>query len=124
MTLTPLRPPDPGTNQQVWYNQVCERLNQLLGLIPGEAAPVDLPGHVSQVVPHPNARVVATVSGTVQVPTAVGVEGQVRVYDNTSGEAATLTTTSYQTIEGESTQTVYPNCSVTLRSDGANWRVE
>lgn len=84
----------------------------------------DLAAHAAAYIPHVNARVVIAASGTITVPTAVGVTGQVRVYDNTSGSDVTLNRTGAETIEGEVSQTLPNNCSVSLRSDGANWRVE
>ncbi len=64
---------------------------------------------------------------TVTLPTAVGISGQEFNIKNgntlSSGNYITIATTSSQTIDGSSTETLLPLNSITVVSDGANWWV-
>lgn len=39
MSFLPIQPPRPGTDPQVWFNQVCERLNSLINSLVGPPGP-------------------------------------------------------------------------------------
>lgn len=58
---------------------------------------------------------------TVTLPTAVGVTGRVYTIKNSGTGIITIATTSAQTIDGASTQTVATLASYQLMSNGANW---
>jgi hypothetical protein len=59
---------------------------------------------------------------TVTLPTAVGVTGRIYVVKNTGTGVITIATTSSQTIDGATTQTLATQyASYTVQSDGANW---
>lgn len=65
------------------------------------------------------------VSGTttLTLPTAVGNTNKYSV-KNTGSNTVTIATTSSQTIDGSSSITMaVPNTSLSLISDGANWRI-
>ncbi len=65
-----------------------------------------------------------TAAVTITVPTAVGVTGRVYVLDNAHSGSTTVSPTGAETIEGETSQTMIGDCSMSLYSDGANWRVK
>ena len=58
---------------------------------------------------------------TVTLPTAVGIVGYQFVIKNSGSGTVTLATTSSQTIDGASTQTITQYQSLTVVSNGANW---
>ena len=60
---------------------------------------------------------------TVTLPTAVGVEGKVYEIKNAGTGTITLATTSSQTIDDQTTQTLIQYEALTVCSDGANWEV-
>jgi len=72
-----------------------------------------------------NDYIVECISGsfTVTLPTAVGCEGRIYVIDNSGGGTITVATTSSQTINGASTQSITTNSSITIYSNNANWRI-
>lgn len=57
----------------------------------------------------------------VTLPTAVGIKGKVYSIKNTGTGVITIKTTSSQTIDGESTQTLEQWENITLMSNDANW---
>jgi Pectate lyase superfamily protein len=62
---------------------------------------------------------------TVTLPTAVSVAGQVYVIKNSGTGVITIATTSSQTIDGVTTQTLGTQYqSITVMSNGANWIIE
>lgn len=63
---------------------------------------------------------------TVTLPTAVGITGRVLTVKIIGTGAASITTTSAQTIDGSTTVTPLPNqyASLDMISDGANWEIE
>lgn len=64
------------------------------------------------------------VSGyNVTLPTAVGITGTIYIIKNKSGATKTLDTTSSQTIDGSTTQSIASGNSMTVQSDGANWEI-
>jgi hypothetical protein len=65
-----------------------------------------------------------TAAVTITVPTAVGAAGRVYILDNAHAGSTTVNPTGAETIEGEVTQTMIGDCSMSLYSDGANWRVK
>lgn len=66
----------------------------------------------------------ATTQGiTLTMPTAVSISGRLYIIDNGSPGNITVNTTSSQTIEGVLTQIMPTNTSMTLYSDGVNWRI-
>ena len=58
---------------------------------------------------------------TVTLPTAVGFAGQTYVIKNSGAWVITLATTSSQTIDGVTTQTLAASLSLTVTSTWANW---
>lgn len=60
-------------------------------------------------------------SFTVTLPTAVGITGQVFNINNTGTGVVTVATTSSQTINGSSTQTVNQWENLQIQSNGTNW---
>lgn len=62
-------------------------------------------------------------SFTVTLPTAVGIAGRCFEVTNTGSGEITLDTTSSETIQGDSKQTVYQDECFVVRSTGANWIV-
>lgn len=59
---------------------------------------------------------------TVTLPTAVGITGQLFVIKNTGAGVITIATTSSQTIDGVTTQSLSSQySSYTVQSNGANW---
>ena len=62
-----------------------------------------------------------TGSFTVTLPTAVGCVGYQFVIKNTGSGTITLATTSSQTIDGASTQSLAQYQSLTVVSNGTNW---
>jgi len=60
-------------------------------------------------------------SPTVTLPTAVGCVGYQFVVKNTGSGTATLATTSGQTIDGASTQSISQYTTLTVVSNGTNW---
>lgn len=60
---------------------------------------------------------------TATLPTAVGVTGTEYTVKNTGAGVITVGTTSAQTIDGSTTQTLGQYESITVVSDGANWIV-
>jgi hypothetical protein len=73
--------------------------------------------------------VLADTSGggfTVTLPTAIGISGQIIIVKKISSDGNDLTvdTTGGQTIDGETSQVWSDQfASMTLVSDGANWRI-
>lgn len=65
-----------------------------------------------------------TAAVTVTVPTASGVTGKEFILDNAATTECTVVPTGAETIEGETTQPLPPNSSMTIYSDGANWRIK
>jgi hypothetical protein len=60
-------------------------------------------------------------SNTITLPTAVGCVGYQFVIKNTGTGTVTLATTSGQTIDGASTQTISQYTALTPVSNGTNW---
>lgn len=60
-------------------------------------------------------------ANTLTLPTAVGIVGYYFVVKNTAATTVTLATTSAQTIDGASTQSLTQYQSLTVVSNGANW---
>jgi hypothetical protein len=61
---------------------------------------------------------------TVTLPTAVGVTGRLYTIKNSGTGVITVATTSSQTIDGSTTAVLQvQNVSITVVSDGANWKV-
>ena len=60
-------------------------------------------------------------SFTVTLPTAVGCVGYQFVIKNTGSGTITLATTSAQTIDGASTQSISQYNALTVVSNGTNW---
>lgn len=60
---------------------------------------------------------------TLTLPTAVGFDGHEFTIDNASVGDLIVNTTSSQTIQGLTSQTVPTDSSMTVYSDGANWRI-
>lgn len=60
---------------------------------------------------------------TVTLPTAVGTAGYGQVYNikNSGTGVITVVTTSSQTIDGETTQTLFADSSMCVHSKDANW---
>ena len=58
---------------------------------------------------------------TVTLPTAVGITGRLYIIKNTGAGTITLATTSSQTIDGSTTQTILTNKTYKIQSTGANW---
>lgn len=57
------------------------------------------------------------------LPTAIGVRGKVYVIDNASTGEHILNTYGTETIQGQLTQTLPSNTSITIISNNANWRI-
>ena len=62
-------------------------------------------------------------SGTITLPTAVGIQGRQFTIKNSGSGTVTVATTSAQTIDGSTTQTRTQYQSYTVVSNGANWIV-
>jgi hypothetical protein len=60
-------------------------------------------------------------SFTVTLPTAVGITGREYIIKNSGTGTITLATTSSQTIDGITTQTIEQYNSITVKSNNANW---
>ena len=60
---------------------------------------------------------------TLTLPTAAGCTGHVFVIDNISAGNVIIATTSSQTIQGSLTQVLGSNCSLSIFSDGSNYRL-
>lgn len=60
---------------------------------------------------------------TITLLTAIGNTGRKQVIDNAAGGDILCNTTAAQTIDGSLVQTIPPNNSMTVYSDGANWRI-
>lgn len=60
---------------------------------------------------------------TVTLPTAVGVSDKIYLIKNSGVGVITLDTTSSQTIDGVTTQTVLAGNWIEVQSDGSNWIV-
>jgi hypothetical protein len=58
---------------------------------------------------------------TVNLPTAIGIEGKVYVIKNSGAGTITVDANTTQTIDGSLTQSVYPMEKITIMSNGANW---
>lgn len=58
---------------------------------------------------------------TVTLPTAIGIQGREYIIKNSGAGTITLATTSSQTIDDETTQTLLPDYCIVAVSDGANW---
>jgi hypothetical protein len=58
---------------------------------------------------------------TVTLPTAVGIAGRVFNIKNSGAGIITLDTTSSQTIDGLTSQTINAPNTITVQSTGANW---
>jgi hypothetical protein len=66
----------------------------------------------------------ATVGGiTVNLPTASGIAGRIYSIDNAATTDITVDAYGSETIEGELTQIVSPDCCMVIVSDGTNWRI-
>jgi hypothetical protein len=59
---------------------------------------------------------------TATLPTAVGITGRPFYIKNTGTGLVTIATTSAQTIDGVTTQTLAPQWALTVCSDGSNWQ--
>jgi hypothetical protein len=69
--------------------------------------------------------VIADTAGiTITLPTAVGRAGQTYIIDNASSGNISITGTSGQTIQGETTQTLSSNNSIETYSNNINWRLK
>lgn len=60
---------------------------------------------------------------TLTLPTAIGITGKEYTIDNAANGSVYLTTSLAQTINGIATQLLLSNSSITVYSDGANWRI-
>lgn len=60
---------------------------------------------------------------TVTLPTAVGIQGREYIIKNSGTGTITLATTSSQTIDDETTQTLLENYCIVVVSDGSNWMI-
>lgn len=58
---------------------------------------------------------------TITLPTAVGITGRLYVIKNSGAGTITVATTSAQTIDGQSTETLNQYDSLMVQSNGANW---
>lgn len=58
---------------------------------------------------------------TVTLPTAVSIQGRIYTVSNTGAGTITLGTTSSQTINGSTTQTIAAGGGYSVQSNGANW---
>jgi hypothetical protein len=58
---------------------------------------------------------------TVTLPTAASITGRVYVISNTGAGTITLATTSSQTINGSTTQTIAAGGGYSVQSNGTNW---
>jgi hypothetical protein len=65
-----------------------------------------------------------TASGkNITLPTAVGISGKSFLINNSSTGLTTILTTNSQTINGETSQILYPDDTIWVISNGANWRI-
>lgn len=65
-----------------------------------------------------------TVSGkTITLPTAVGISGRIYYIDNASSGNITVTTTSSQTINGVTAQTLTKDSCMQVISNNSHWRI-
>lgn len=60
-------------------------------------------------------------SFTITLPTAVGIAGRIYVIKNSGSGTITVATTSAQTIDGQSSETLSQYDFIQVQSDGANW---
>lgn len=66
----------------------------------------------------------ATAAVTITLPTAVGITGKDYIIDSNHAGSTTVAPTGSETIEGETSQAVPSQSSMTVYSDGTNWRIK
>lgn len=71
---------------------------------------------------HRHVEVTAAV--TITLPTAVGIAGKDYIIDSNHAGDTTVVPNGSETIEGETSQTVPTQSSMTVYSDGSNWRIK
>ena len=59
----------------------------------------------------------------ITLPTAIGITGRCYIIDNAANTNITANTTSNQTINGSTIQTIPPNSAMEVISNGSNWRI-
>ena len=63
-------------------------------------------------------------SNDATLPTAIGIKGRLFTLDNSGAGVATLKTILSQTINNLSSQTIASGNTITVISNGANWRIK